>query len=163
MRRSGWPAIGWVIASLALAVSPAIAQKAEVSVLYRQESDSGYVAFVPGFTRDGTVDCAADLSNELCSKSRAAAPGEPALGVTGTTLSLLLPDGRVAVVNCLTKYSSKGTALNRRCAMPLVEHVQAQFTGQSAKLKWPVGPDGKKTESESYRVVAFLPRKQAGS
>lgn len=160
MRRSGWPAIGWVIVSLALGVHPASAQKTSVSVLYRQASDSIYTAFVPGFTSDTAVDCAADIANEACTMPRAAAPGEPSLGVSGTTLSLLLPDGRVVVVNCLNKYSYRGTGINRRsCAMPLVERVEAQFNGQSAKLKWPVGSDGKKTESESYRVIAVLAKR----
>jgi len=159
MRRSGLTAIGCGIVSVALCVPVVSAQKEEVSVLYRQESDTGYMAFVPGFTRDGTVDCAAELGNELCSESRPAAPGEPALGVTGTTLSLLLPDGRIAVVNCLNKYSFKGTTINRRgCAMPLVEQVEAEFNRRNAKLRWPIGPDGKKTESENYRIVAFLVR-----
>ena len=59
-------------------------------------------------------------------------------------------------MNCVNKYSSKGNYINRRsCGMPLVEHVQAEFNGKTAKLKWPVGTDGK-IESENYKIVAFL-------
>jgi hypothetical protein len=87
-------------------------------------------------------------------------PGEHSIDVTGTTLSLLLPDGRVAVVNCLNKYSYKRTGLDSRsCAMPLVEHVEADFSGSSAKLKWPVSTDGKKSEFETYKIVALLAKR----
>ena len=80
--------------------------------------------------------------------------------LVGTTLSLLLPDGRVALVNCVNRYSTNGNYVNRRsCGMPMVEHVEAEFIGQSAELKWQVGTDGKKTESETYKVVAMLEKR----
>jgi hypothetical protein len=149
---------------VAFCVRPASAQKLEATVLYRQNSDNSYAAVVPradGSTPEGTVDCAADLANEACANaSQPAAPGQPSLSVTGTTLSLLLPDGRVAVVNCLNKYSTKGTAINRRsCAMPLVERVEADLDGQRAKLKWFAGTDPRIPESETYKIVALLDRR----
>ena len=56
--------------------------------------------------------------------------------LVGTTLSLLLPDGKVALVNCVNRYSAKGNYLNRRsCGMPMVEQVEAEFIGKSARLK----------------------------
>jgi hypothetical protein len=77
--------------------------------------------------------------------------------LVGATLSLGLPDGRIAVVNCVNRYSAKGTYINRRsCGMPMVERADAEFNGKSARLTWLVGPDGKKTESETYKVVALL-------
>jgi hypothetical protein len=136
------------------------AQKLDATVLYRQNSDSDYSALVPGYS--GTTDCAADLGNAECSdpSRTAAAPGELSLNVVGTTLSLKLPDGKVAVLNCVNKYSYKGTAINRRsCGMPLVQHVQAEFKGDIARLEWPVSPDGKKTESETYKVLAMLEKR----
>ncbi len=164
MRKSKWLAIGLILLPVMAAASAACAQKLDATVLYRQNSDNNYAAVVPradGSTPEGTVDCAADLANEVCSsQSRSPAPGQPALSVTGTTLSLLLPDGRVAVVNCLNKYSSKGTAINRRsCAMPLVEHVEADLDGQRAKLKWFAGTDRRIAESETYKIVALLDRR----
>jgi hypothetical protein len=45
--------------------------------------------------------------------------------------------------------------------MPLVERVEAEFKGTNARLEWPVGPDGSKTESETYRVVAVLDERRA--
>ena len=159
-----WLAIGVTIVWLTFCIRSLFAQKLEATVLYRQNSDNNYAAVIPrpdGSTPDGLVDCAADVANEVCSnQSQPVAPGQPSLSVTGTTLSLLLPDGRIAVVNCLTKYSFKGTAINRRsCGMPLVEHVQAEFKGNIARLEWPVGSDEKRIESEKYKVVAVLAKR----
>jgi hypothetical protein len=41
--------------------------------------------------------------------------------------------------------------------MPLVNDIQADFKGKDAKLFWPVSLDGKKTESETYTILAILP------
>jgi len=151
-------AVGCLVSSM----SAASAQKLEATVLYRQNSDNIYVAVIPlpdGSTPKGTIDCAADIANDACSNPSLTGVG-PFLNVTGTTVSLLLPDGRVAVVNCLNRYSFKGNALNRRgCAMPLVEHVEADFNGRNAKLTWMFSADDKKTESETYRIVALLDKR----
>jgi hypothetical protein len=40
--------------------------------------------------------------------------------------------------------------------MPLVNEIQAEFDGDKAKLQWPVSIDGKKTESETYKILAIL-------
>lgn len=153
--------IALAICCLASYATAVFAQKLEATVLYRQNSDNNYAALIPdsaGTVPDGLVDCAADIANPTCSgPAQPAAPGQPALHVSGTTLSLLLPDGKVAVVNCLNRYSFKGNYLNRRsCAMPLVEHVEADFNGQHARLKWLVSSESRKTESETYKVVALL-------
>jgi hypothetical protein len=140
----------------------ASAQKLEATVLYRQNSDADYSAVVPGYSKstpDGYVDCAGDTANAACAASAQLNPGEVAYRVVGTTVSLLLPDGRVAVVNCVNRYSSYGNYMNRRnCGMPLVQHVQAEFKGNTAKLKWPVGTEAK-FESETYKVVALLDKR----
>jgi hypothetical protein len=68
-----------------------------------------------------------------------------------------LPDGRVVVVNCESKYKFKADSINRRsCRRPLVADIQAEFDGNKAKLKWIVSIDGKKTESENYKILAIL-------
>jgi hypothetical protein len=144
------------IASSVLSIS---AQKVEATVIYRQNSDSDYHALIPGYSNPGSPDCAADMANADCYRPTAES-GPFSYDVVGTTLSLLLPDQKVAVINCVNKYSPKGTYIMRRsCGMPLVEHVQAEFKGNVAKLEWPVGPDNKKTESEKYRVVAVLDKR----
>jgi hypothetical protein len=40
--------------------------------------------------------------------------------------------------------------------MPLVDNIQAEFKGNDAKLKWPVSLDGKKLESETYKILAVF-------
>jgi hypothetical protein len=79
--------------------------------------------------------------------------------VQGATFTLLLPDGRLAIVNCESKFAEHmaGRAGNRRsCRMPLIENVQVDFHGDKAKLMWPVSLDGKKMESETYKILAIL-------
>ena len=79
--------------------------------------------------------------------------------VTGATFSLLLPDGRVAVVNCDSKFAEHfaGHAGNKRsCRVPLVDDIEADFKGDNAKLSWNVSIDGKKSASETYKILAVL-------
>lgn len=163
MSKPRWMGFGMALLYLASSASAVYAQKLDVSVLYRQDSDVNYFAVIPGYisaTTEGGPDCSLDPMSAECSGTARAgsstAPGDVTYNVVGTTLSLLLPDGRVALVNCVNKYSSKGNYINRRsCGMPLVEHVQAEFNGKTAKLKWLVGTDGK-IETETYRIVALL-------
>jgi hypothetical protein len=158
MRIFPLPAIGLAVVSLVFSVSSAHAQKLDASVLYRQDSDVAYVAYVPGHSgpqADTTGACTLDPDPANCPSSNPA-PGEVNYTVVGTTISLELPGGRVALLNCVNRYSSSGTSINRRsCGMPLVQHVLADFKGQTAKLTWPVGQNGK-MESETYKVIAVL-------
>jgi hypothetical protein len=164
MRISSRLAIGLAVTSLAISVPSAFAQKIEASVLYRQDSDNRYIAVVPGYSgpdADISGACMLDPDPANCPAADSASQRrEVYFMLVGTTLTLRLPDGRVAVVNCVNRHSAKGNYVNRRsCGMPMVEHVDAKFIGKSAKLKWQVGTDGKKTESESYKVVAMLEKR----
>jgi hypothetical protein len=158
-------AIAGAICCFAACTGSLEAQKLDATVLYRQSNDSGYSALIPGYSAPGTPDCAADVANAECFRPThiyEAGPGAVSYNVVGTTLSLLLPDGKIAVLNCInkSKYSSRGAYIVlRNCGMPMVEHVEAQLKGDTAKLEWPVTPDSKKTESESYRVVALLDKR----
>jgi len=77
--------------------------------------------------------------------------------VRGATFALRLPDGRVAVVNCESKYRPRGDYINRRsCRVPLVNNIRAEFDDDKAKLIWPVSLDGKKTESETYKLLGVV-------
>ena len=40
--------------------------------------------------------------------------------------------------------------------MPLVDDIHAEFHGDKAKLEWVVSLDGKKMQSETYKVLAIL-------
>jgi hypothetical protein len=84
-------------------------------------------------------------------------PRSVGYSVTGSTLSLLLPDGRVAVVNCESKYALRGDYVNRRsCRIPIANEIEAEFDGDKAKLRWPVSIDGKKTDSETYKILGVF-------
>ena len=154
---------GLAALSLAISAGSALAQKVSVSVLYRQDSDIVYHAVIPGYSgpnADVTGACTLDPDPANCPDTKQVSDSkEPMYLLTGTTLSLGMPDGRIALVNCVSRHSANGNYINRRsCGMPLTERADAEFLGQSAKLSWIVGTDRKKSESETYRVVAVLPK-----
>src|SRR5580700_8875421 len=123
----------WNIAISALALvcaSSAWSQTLNVKVVDRQDKEDGY-------------DYAAVYNNVVVGKS---------FKVHGATFTLQLPDGRLAVVNCESKFAEHmaGRAGNRRsCRMPIVDSIQADFHGDNAKLIWPVSLDGKKMQTET--------------
>src|ERR1700739_1956801 len=138
MSKPNWVALGMTFAFVASCAPLASAQKLEATVLYRQDSDVNYFAVIPGYSSpapESSPTCALDPNPAVCSSTTPgnellSEQGEVTYNVTGTTLSLLLPDGRIALVNCVNKYSPKGNYVNRRsCGMPLVEHVQAELNG----------------------------------
>lgn len=161
MQKSPWLVLGLAALSLAFLVPSASAQKVEASVLYRQDSDNRYIAVIPGYTgpeSDITGACLLDPDPANCPQMDVnGTNGTPSYLVAGTTLSLVLPDGRVALVNCQSHYSYKGEYISRRnCGMPMVQQVEAVFNGRTAKLTWPSAQDGRKSESETYVVIAML-------
>lgn len=141
------------------------AQKLNVKIVDRQTSGTNYSYVVPGdltshsntsencFGAANTVNCSSSTST-----TGSVTPPRPvSYEVRGATFSLQLPDGRIAVVNCESKYSPKFDYINRRsCRMPLVNDIQAEFDGDKAKLIWSVSIDSKKTESETYKILAVL-------
>ena len=162
MRKSPWLAFGLAALSLAFSGAFAAAQRVPVSVLYRQDSDIVYHAVIPGYSgpnADVTGACTLDPDPANCPDQNQStdAKGTPTYLLSGTTLSLGLPDGRIALVNCVSRHSANGNYINRRsCGMPMSERADAEFAGQSAKLSWALASNGNKTESETYRVVALL-------
>jgi hypothetical protein len=126
------------IAGLALMwAASAYAQKLEVKVIDRQEKEDSY-------------DYVAVYNNITVGKI---------FKVQGVTFTLQLPDGRLAVVNCDSKFAEHmaGHAGNRRsCRAPIVDNIEADFKGDNAKLIWPVSLDGKKLESETYKILGIL-------
>ena len=141
------------------------AEKMDVKIIDRQNSETRYTYVLPGYSHSnsrGNANCYGNPNSVNCSGSTSAtASNMPAVvgsyDVQGATLSLQLPDGRVAVVNCKSKYAPKGDFVNKRsCRVPLVNNIQAEFKGDNAKLKWPVSLDGKKMQSETYKILAVL-------
>src|SRR5579864_6852047 len=78
--------------------------------------------------------------------------------VRGATFTLKLPDGRLAIVNCDSKFAEHfaGRVGNRRsCRTPVVDTIQADFNCDNAKLFWPVSLDGKKMQSETCKILGI--------
>jgi hypothetical protein len=48
--------------------------------------------------------------------------------------------------------------LQRSCRTPLVNDIVVDFKGKNAKLMWSASIDGKKFESETYKILAVLDR-----
>jgi hypothetical protein len=120
-----------------LCVGSASAQKLDVKIIDRQDREDEYAY-------------AAVYNNVAVGKS---------FKVHGATFTLQLPDGRLAIVNCESKFAEHmaGRVGNRRsCRTPVADTIQADFTGDHAKLIWPVSLDGKKMQSETYRILGIL-------
>ena len=118
-------------------------QKLNVKIVNREDHDSSY-DYAGVYSIGGSTTATATTFH-----------------VTGATLTLELPDGRRAVVNCASKFAEHfaGPAGNRRsCHVPLVDDIEAEFHGDSAKLSWNVSINGKKYQSETYKILAVLDR-----
>ncbi len=153
---------------VALCPVPVSAQLMNVKIIQRQNGETQYTYQVAGHTTasdSGNANCYGSGNTVNCNSSGSSnttttVPQLISYSVAGATYSLLLPDGRVAVVNCTSKFAEHfaGPAGNRRsCRMPLIDVIQADFKGKNAKLIWPVSLDGKKTESETYTILGILP------
>lgn len=144
-------------------VGTAAAQKMPVEIIYHQDRDTDYSYVVPSqfhAQSNAQVSC---FGNECSSSSNTNGYSTPAQAVPflvrGETLALQLSDGRVAVVNCQAKFAEHfaGQRGNHRdCRVPIVDDIDADFHGDNAKLEWVV--DGKKKESETYKVLSILPK-----
>ncbi|MFZ3244332.1 MAG: hypothetical protein WA185_04590 [Candidatus Acidiferrales bacterium] len=76
--------------------------------------------------------------------------------VSGATLSLLLPDGRMVVVNCDSRPSPDGSNQQRSCRGPLTDDVQAEFDQDNARLVWSDSMDGSTMGVETYKILGIL-------
>jgi hypothetical protein len=133
-------AMKWTLAVAGLILMCAVsasAQRLEVKIIDRQDKEDVY-------------DYAAVYNNVAVGKT---------FKVHGATFTLQLPDGRLAIVNCESKFAEHmaGRVGNRRsCRTPLVDSIQANFNGDNAKLIWPVSLDGKKMQSETYKILGVF-------
>ena len=138
-----------------------------VTVIDRQDNSSSYTYSVPGYSNSHTTadaNCAAygNMANCRGSSSTSTFSNPGFVGsyeVQGATLTLRLPDQRLVVVNCSSKvnwteWSNPG--MFRSCRTPLVSKIQAEFSGDSAKLRWPVSIDGKKLQRETYKILGII-------
>lgn len=153
---------------LTLGMSGYAAEQFSVKILDRQDRAAEYTYSIPGHSNStSTTDanCYGIANTANCTATtRTTGSSTPArtgsYPVRGATLSLQLPDGRVAVVNCDSKLNwtdfSKPNQVRRSCKIPLVENIQAEFDRDKAKLKWSVSIDGRKMESETYKILAVI-------
>jgi hypothetical protein len=136
----------FAILAVVLGFAPLVAaQKLNVKIVNREDQDNSY-DYAGVYNIGGSTTATATTFH-----------------VTGATLTLQLPDGRRAVVNCASKFAEHfaGPAGNRRsCHVPLVDDIQAEFHGDSAKLTWNVSIDNKKSQSETYKILAVLDKPQ---
>jgi len=122
---------------LITSIASASAQKLNVKIVDRQDKEDSY-------------DYAAVYNNVAVGKT---------FTVQGATFTLQLPDGRLVIVNCDSKFAEHmaGPAGNHRsCRTPVVDNIEAEFKGDNAKLIWPVSLDGKKMQSETYKILGIL-------
>jgi hypothetical protein len=124
-----------------MCVASASAQKMDVKIVDRQDKEDEY-QFAATY----------DIGSAEHAVART-------FKVRGATFTLELPDGRRVVVNCDSKFAEHfaDRAGNRRsCRTPVVDNIQAEFKGDTAKLIWPVSLDGKKLQSETYKILGVL-------
>jgi hypothetical protein len=137
--------IMFIALCLCICAASAFGQKLDVKIIQSQINVTGVAGYVPGYI--------GNIGNTVI--------GVPARSVSynvmGATYSLLLPDNRIVVVNCSGKYSPKFDYVNMRsCRMPVVEKIKAEFKSDKAKLRWSVSLDGKKTQSETYKILGIF-------
>ncbi|MFZ1009543.1 MAG: hypothetical protein WAN65_22075 [Candidatus Sulfotelmatobacter sp.] len=157
-----------VIEALVLLCSTyALAQKLDVNIVDRQDNETEYTYVVPGsfssqtssYTSCNVSDTNANCNGSTTSNGFSTPAHRVSYSVRGATFALHLPDGRVAIVNCEGKFAERfsGPAGNHRsCRKPLVDNIQADFHGDKARLEWIVSLDGKKKQSETYKVLAVF-------
>jgi hypothetical protein len=145
------------------------ADKLDVKIVARQDNASVYSYVVPGYSQTNTnanANCAAYPNSVACQGSATSTTSSrPTIAgsyqVSGATFTLELPDGRRAVVNCNAK-TNWTLGLRRSCRVPVVNEIKAEFSGADAKLFWSVSLDGKKFQSETYKIVAIIAKPQGG-
>jgi hypothetical protein len=143
------------------------AQKLAVKIINRQDNDTDYTYVVSGHFNsqsNSNVNCNGLDNNVNCNSSTTTTGSimpaqQVSYRVRGATFTLQLPDGRAAVVNCESKFKERMAGIqgnHRSCRMPLVDTIQAEFHGDKAKMEWVVSLDGKKTQSETYKIIGIL-------
>jgi len=159
-----------VVLSLALSASTVLlgADRIKVKIVDRRNSEQTYGYTIPAKLQatSQTDGLGTTHITGTITPSR-----EVSYSVRGATFTLRLPDDRLVIVNCDSKTDNgavaslsdfvggmKGQtqAKTRSCRMPLVDDIDAEFNKDKAKLFWPVSLDGKKIESETYKILGIM-------
>src|ERR1700687_3008879 len=161
--------VGFGLLALAAVASAADKSLLSVKIVDRRDSATDYSYTIPSkfyANSTSTVNCGADFIGVNCyggstTTASAIGPRTIAYQVSGATLTLQMADGRIVVANCQSKYQLRFDYINRRsCRTPLVDDIEADFNGNNAKLIWPVSIDGKKVESETYKILGIFGGRQ---
>jgi hypothetical protein len=150
---------------LLLICVPAVAQKLHVKVLEHSVNGTPFTKFVPGVsysngTTQANVNSYGNTATGTATSSGTSiyTPPHTVQVVVGhVDMVLLLPDGRRVAVSCDDHFWGLTQAHQHYCKNPEVDEFEADFSGDKVKLKWGIGIDGKKTESETYRVGKVYP------
>ena len=155
-----------LLALVSLSASAAPPKKLDVVVIDRKDVTSEYSYIVPGTISsndDASVNCTSIGNSTNCTASgetqKEIRPGiVGTYQLTGTTLTLKLPDGRMAVVNCDKKlnFTEWNMQRYRSCRIPPIVSINAEFRGDNAKLSWSVSIDDSKMATETYKIIAVL-------
>jgi hypothetical protein len=151
-----------------VAPSPIAAQKMSVRIVSHRIGGQEYSRYVPGVALNNgnaTANCGAYGNTANCSGSaNGSSVYVPAHVVTGyikdIDMVLLLPDGRKVHVGCEDRLRTmwKGP---HYCKNPTTDDAEADFSGREVKLKWVVGIDGKKKDSETFIIYGVTPAETA--
>jgi hypothetical protein len=134
---------------------PAFAKdKTTVRILSGTDTTSTYVLTTPG---SQSANCVAGSNSAICVGTTIPALTQN-LNVKGHILYLQLPDKRVAVVSCDAKanWTDWHQGAYRDCRRPIADTVGAEISGDKVKLVWSVSLDGKKTQTETYKILGIL-------
>src|SRR5262245_19106048 len=112
------------------------AERVKVKIVDRRSSENAYSYTVPQQVQANTrtdVNCSEWPNSVNCTdNSNTNGTVTPARTISysaqGATFALLLPDGKIAVVNCVSKYRPRGVHINRRsCRTPLIDVIDVEF------------------------------------
>src|SRR5262245_55980434 len=111
------------------------AEKVKVKIIDRRDSEREYSYTAPQevhATSKTDVNCRAYPNSANCDAPTKATgtvtpPQTISYSVRGATFSLLLPNGKVVVVNCDSKYKLRGDSINRRsCRTPIADEIDVE-------------------------------------
>lgn len=153
------------LALLLLLAVPACAQKMHVKVIKHAVDGVPFTRVVPGFglnNGNATANCTAYGSTANCAANSSGSsiylPAHTVEGsLTRIQMLLLLPDGRRVGIYCNDHFGGFAQAHLHTCKNPEADDLDADFSGDKVKLKWVVGIDGKKTESQIYLIDRVFP------
>lgn len=161
-KSSTWASLRWnlkpIVAALMIAVFvvlPSVANdKTTVRIISGTDTTSTYVMAAPGTQ---SANCT-EVANSVNCTGQTLPAITRNMNVKGHVFYLQLPDKRVVIASCdaKTNWTDWHQGYYRDCRAPVVDTVEAEISGDKVKLIWSVSLDGKKTQSETYKILGVL-------